>query len=57
MAKFEKGESVKFFRSHDKQHELTGEVAEVKDSEVLVKTAPDSVLVWANAADVKPAEE
>src|SRR5271157_4278739 len=47
---------VSFYRSHDAQHELTGEVVQIKSpddddapTEILVKTKPDGVLVWTNS--------
>lgn len=52
MAELTKGARVKFHRSHDVHTVLTGAVEEVKETEVLIRTDPAGVLVWANAADV-----
>lgn len=56
MATIENGPRVKFFRAHDQQHALVGQVVEIRDGEALVKTEPDGVLVWANADDCKEIE-
>jgi hypothetical protein len=50
-----RGTRVKFRRSFDQQHELTGRVVKIGDDgkEVLIKTDPDGVLVWANYKDVR----
>jgi hypothetical protein len=52
MAELKVGTRVSFSRAHDRQHELTGVLTEVRDDEVLVSVDPDSMPVWATASDV-----
>jgi len=57
MAELEEGQYVRFFRSHDRTHALSGLVVDVRDDEVLIESEPDGVPIWANARDVTPIEE
>jgi hypothetical protein len=71
MATFEIGKRVKFFRSHDKQNELTGKImanfgegAIPDDSALyLIETEPDgkrievSSIETAHVSDITPIEE